>query len=65
MSWNRKNRVKHYDKREHYLILQMIEAQRNLVKADTTGQFVPTVMQRNFLRDMDTLEAKARAEWAR
>jgi len=65
MSWNRKNRIKNYDKRDNYLILQMIEAQRDLVKADTAGQFVPTIMQRNFLRDLASLEAKARAEWTK
>lgn len=62
MSWHRKHNTKHTDKRESYLILRMIEAQKQIIERDVT---IPSPMQRQFMAELAVLEAKTRAEWSR
>lgn len=62
MSWNRKNRnTRSYDKREQYLILRLIEAQREVLNTLTNSG---NPIERQLLADLNSLETKARAEWA-
>lgn len=69
MSWHRKNGrspsnregSRHYDKREHYLILRLIEAQREVLNTLTN---VGNPIERQLLADLNSLETKARQEWA-
>jgi hypothetical protein len=64
MSWHRRHnkRARNYDKREHYLILRLIEAQRETLNTLTNSG---NPIERQLLTDLNNLEAKARAEWAR
>ena len=62
MSWNRRwnKDKKQQDKREACLVLRMLEQHRETVK-----HFAPSPMQRDLLRTMEGLEAKARATWSK
>jgi len=63
MSWHRRHNkdTRNYDKREAYLILRIIEAQRATM--NNIGRNNP--IERDLLDAMQSLETKARAQWSR